>query len=139
MVADKVNFELVSPQRLLLSEAVDMVVVPGAEGDFGVLAEHAPLISTVRPGTITVYQDNAVSERIFVAGGFAEVTAERCTVLAEEAEPLEDIDRAAVESQLRVLREDLGVARSDDERQLLEARIAVAEAKIEAVEDLVYQ
>lgn len=139
MVADKVNFELVSPQRLLLSEAVDMVVVPGAEGDFGVLAEHAPLISTVRPGTITVYQDNAVSERIFVAGGFAEVTAERCTVLAEEAEPLEDIDRAAVESQLRVLREDLGVARSDDERQLLEARIAVAEAKIEAVEDLIYQ
>jgi F-type H+-transporting ATPase subunit epsilon len=139
VVADKVNFELVSPQRLLLSEAVDMVVVPGAEGDFGVLAEHAPLISTVRPGTITVYQDNAVSERIFVAGGFAEVTAERCTVLAEEAEPLEDIDRAAVESQLRVLREDLGVARSDDERQLLEARIAVAEAKIEAVEDLVYQ
>jgi F-type H+-transporting ATPase subunit epsilon len=139
VVADKVNFELVSPQRLLLSEAVDMVVVPGAEGDFGVLAEHAPLISTVRPGTITVYQDNAVSERIFVAGGFAEVTAERCTVLAEEAEPLEDIDRAAVESQLRVLREDLGVARSDDERQLLEARIAVAEAKIEAVEDLIYQ
>ena len=138
-MADKVNFELVSPQRLLLSEAVDMVVVPGAEGDFGVLAEHAPLISTVRPGTITVYQDNAVSERIFVAGGFAEVTAERCTVLAEEAEPLEDIDRTAVESQLRVLREDLGAARSDDERQLLEARIAVAEAKIEAVEDLVYQ
>ena len=138
-MADKVNFELVSPQRLLLSEAVDMVVVPGAEGDFGVLAEHAPLISTVRPGTITVYQNNAVSERIFVAGGFAEVTAERCTVLAEEAEPIGDIDRAAVESELRVLREDIGAARSEEERQLVEFKIAVAEAKIEAVEDVIYQ
>lgn len=137
-MAEKVNFELVSPQRLLLSEAVDMVVVPGAEGDFGVLAEHAPQISTVRPGTITVFQDNAVSERIFVAGGFAEVTAERCTVLAEEAEPIGEIDRAAVEGELRLLREDLSAARSDDERQLLETKIAVAEAKIEAIETVVY-
>lgn len=138
-MADKVNFELVSPQRLLLSEAVDMVIVPGTEGDFGVLAEHAPLISTVRPGTITVYQGNAVTDRIFVAGGFAEVTAERCTVLAEEAERLEEIDRGAVEAQLRELREDLGSAQSDEESRALEARIAVAEAKIEAVEGAVYQ
>jgi F-type H+-transporting ATPase subunit epsilon len=138
-VADKVNFELVSPQRLLLSEEVDMVVVPGAEGDFGVLAEHAPLISTVRAGVITVFQGNAVSERIFVAGGFAEVTPERCTVLAEEAERLDEIDRAAVEGQIRVLREDLGMAQSEDERALVEGRIAVAEAKIEAIGDTVYQ
>jgi F-type H+-transporting ATPase subunit epsilon len=138
-VADKVNFELVSPQRLLLSEAVDMVVVPGSEGDFGVLAEHAPVVSTVRPGTITVYQGDTVTERIFVAGGFAEVTAERCTVLAEEAERLEDIDRAGVESQLRSLREDLGEAATDEERQVLESRIAVAEAKIEAIETPIYQ
>jgi F-type H+-transporting ATPase subunit epsilon len=138
-MADKVNFELVSPQRLLMSEAVDMVVVPGAEGDFGVMAEHAPLISTVRPGTITVYQNDAVSDRIFVAGGFAEVTAERCTVLAEEAERLDDIDRTAVESQLQLLRSDLGAAQSDGERVVLEARIAIAEAKIEALTTAVYQ
>lgn len=138
-MADKVNFELVSPQRLLLSEAVDMVVVPGAEGDFGVLAEHSPVISTVRPGVITVFQENAVSERIFVAGGFAEVTPERCTVLAEEAERLDEIDRAAVEGQIRELREDLGMAESDDERTLIEGRIAVAEAKIDALGDVVYQ
>jgi F-type H+-transporting ATPase subunit epsilon len=138
-VADKVHFELVSPQQLLLSESVDMVVVPGAEGDFGVLADHAPLISTIRPGTITVYQGDTVSERIFVAGGFAEVTAERCTVLAEEAEPLDDIDRAAVEAELRDLRDDLGTAQSDEDRALLESRIAVAEAKIEAVDAQVYQ
>lgn len=138
-MADKVNFELVSPQRLLMSEAVDMVVVPGAEGDFGVMAEHAPLISTVRPGTITVYQDDAVSDRIFVAGGFAEVTGERCTVLAEEAERLDDIDRTAVESQLQMLRSDLGAAQSDEERAALESRIAIAEAKIEALTTAVYQ
>jgi F-type H+-transporting ATPase subunit epsilon len=113
--------------------------VPGAEGDFGVLADHAPLISTIRPGTITVYQGDTVSERIFVAGGFAEVTAERCTVLAEEAEPLDDIDRAAVEAELRDLRDDLGTAQSDEDRALLESRIAVAEAKMEAVDAQVYQ
>ena len=138
-MAEKVNFELVSPQRLLLSAEVDMVVVPGAEGDFGVIAEHAPVISTVRPGTITVYQENSVSDRIFVAGGFAEVTAERCTVLAEEAEPLSEIDRSAVEGEIRELREDLGMARSDEERALVEGKIAVAEAKIEALGEQVYQ
>ncbi len=138
-MADKINFELVSPQRLLMSEAVDMVVVPGTEGDFGVLAEHAPLISTVRPGTITVYQGNTVSDRIFVAGGFAEVTGERCTVLAEEAEPISEIDRAAVDSQIRDLREDLGAAQTEEEREAVESRIAVAEAKIEAIEAPVYQ
>ena len=138
-MADKVSFELVSPQRLLLSEDVDMVVVPGAEGDFGVLADHAPVISTVRPGVITVFQGNAVSDRIFVAGGFAEVTPERCTVLAEEAERLDEIDRGTVEGQLRELREDLGMAQTHDERALVEGRIAVAEAKIEAVGDTVYQ
>jgi F-type H+-transporting ATPase subunit epsilon len=138
-VAEKVSFELVSPQSLLVSEQVDMVVVPGAEGDFGVIAEHAPVISTVRPGTIIVYQDNSVSDRIFVAGGFAEVTAERCTVLAEEAERLDEIDRSAVEGQMRDLREDLGMAQSDEERALIEGRIAVAEAKIEAIGEQVYQ
>ena len=138
-MADKVSFELVSPQRLLLSEEVDMVVVPGAEGDFGVLAEHAPVISMVRPGVITVFQDNAVSDRIFVAGGFAEVTPERCTVLAEEAERLDEIERSAVEGQIRNLREDLGMAQSDDERSRIEGRIAVAEAKIEAIGDAIYQ
>ncbi|MEM9682232.1 MAG: F0F1 ATP synthase subunit epsilon [Pseudomonadota bacterium] len=137
-MADKVNFELVSPERLLLSEEVDMVIVPGAEGDFGVLGDHSPVISTVRPGTITVYEGSNVSDRIFVAGGFAEVTAERCTVLAEEAERLDDIDRAAVESQLGTLREDLGMADSDEDRSLVEGKIAVAEAKLEAIGEAVY-
>lgn len=139
MADETIAFELVSPERLLLSEPVEMVVVPGEEGDFGVLPQHAPLIAMVRPGVIKVYQNNAVKERIFVAGGFAEVTPERCTVLAEEAERLDEIDRAAVEGQIRILREDLGMAQSEDERALIEGRIAVAEAKIDAIGDTVYQ
>jgi F-type H+-transporting ATPase subunit epsilon len=102
-MADKVQFELVSPEKLLLSEAVDMVVVPGTEGNFGVLAGHSLLISTVRPGIIDVYEGNEISERIFVSGGFAEVTAERCTVLADEAVPLSSLDAASIEANQRAL------------------------------------
>ena len=102
-MADKVQFELVSPEKLLLSEAVDMVVVPGTEGNFGVLAGHSLLISTVRPGVIDVYEGNQISERIFVSGGFAEVTAERCTVLADEAVPLSALDAATIEANQRTL------------------------------------
>jgi len=127
-MADKVEFELVSPERLLLSEPVDMVVVPGAEGDFGVLPRHAPMISTLRPGVIRIYAGREVKDRIFVAGGFAEVTAERCTVLAEEAVPVADIDVAAVDQELKDLGEDLADAKSDAERAAVARRIAVRQA-----------
>ncbi|MEM8916262.1 MAG: ATP synthase F1 subunit epsilon, partial [Pseudomonadota bacterium] len=95
-MAEKFDFQLVSPERVLFSAEVDMVVVPGVEGNFGVLKGHAPLLSTVRPGIIDVYEERkAISSQIFVAGGFAEVTGSRCTVLAEEASPLSELDRAA--------------------------------------------
>lgn len=127
----KVQFELVSPERLVLSSAVDMVVVPGAEGNFGVLPRHSLLISTVRPGVIDVYNGGAITDRIFVAGGFAEVTPERCTVLADEALPVEKIDRAQVEAQLGDLREKVSDA-SDTARADVEKAVAVAEAKLVA-------
>jgi F-type H+-transporting ATPase subunit epsilon len=129
-MADQVQFELVAPERLLLSEPVDMVVVPGSEGDFGVLPGHAPLISTVRPGVIETYAGKTVKDRIFVAGGFAEVTRERCTVLAEEAVPVAEIDRSAVEGEARTAREDVGLAKNPAERAAAERRQAVAEAKL---------
>jgi F-type H+-transporting ATPase subunit epsilon len=131
-MADKVQFELVSPERLLVSEAVDMVVVPGSEGDFGVLPGHAPFISTVRPGVIEVYEGTTVTERIFVAGGFAEVLNDRCTVLAEDAAPLTDVNRAEVESDLRRLNEELAASRDDAERAAIGIRIEIAEAKLAA-------
>jgi F-type H+-transporting ATPase subunit epsilon len=132
MAADKVEFELVSPERLLVSEQVDMVVVPGVEGDFGVLPRHAPLISTLRPGVIRVYEGREVKDRIFVAGGFAEVTHERCTVLAEEAVPVADIDTAKVEQELKDLGEDLIDAKSDAVRAAVARRIAVRNAMRDA-------
>jgi F-type H+-transporting ATPase subunit epsilon len=131
-MADKVEFELVAPERLIMSQAVDMVVVPGAEGDFGVLPGHSLLLSTVRPGVIAVHNEGAVRERIFVGGGFAEVTPERCTVLADEAIPLQDIDRVEVESRLKDLRQDLADAKTDQERALLARRVQVAEAMLAA-------
>ena len=143
---DRVQFELVTPERLLLSEAVEMVVVPGTEGNFGVLPGHALLISTIRPGTIEVYEGRTVTRRIFVAGGFAEVTPERCTVLADEAMAPDALDRAAIEAELQVVEGNLPslreqVARSSGtERDRLVAELhgleraqAIAQAKLQAL------
>lgn len=132
-MAEQVEFELVSPEKLLLSEPVDMVVVPGGDGNFGVLPRHSPLISTVRPGVIDVYNKGAVEKRIFVAGGFAEVTGERCTVLAEEAVPVEEIDRAETEQALKDARDDLTDAKDAAEKDAAESRIKVLEAKLAAL------
>lgn len=132
-MADKVEFELVSPEKLLKSQPVDMVVVPGSEGDFGVLAGHSPMISTVRPGVIDVYEGDRVVDRVFVAGGFAEVTEARCTVLAEEAVALTDLDRATVEKQIKDLSEDVDDSKSDAERAAAESKLAVARAKLDAL------
>jgi F-type H+-transporting ATPase subunit epsilon len=122
----------VSPERLLISKAVDMVVVPGTEGDFGVLPDHAPLISSVRPGVIAVFEGGQVTDRIFVAGGFAEVTGERCTVLAEQAIPLAELDRGRIEGELKDARDDLTDAKTDTDRAAAERAVAVAEAKMVA-------
>lgn len=99
-MAGKIAFELVSPERLLVSREVDMAVVPGAEGDFGVLPGHAPLLSLVRPGAIEIHDEGAPVERVFVAGGFAEAAPDRCTVLATEAFPLSDVTRADADARL---------------------------------------
>ena len=110
-----------------------MVVVPGDEGDFGVLPGHAPLLSTVRPGVILVYEGREVSERIFVAGGFAEVTRERCTVLAELAMPVSEIDSAQTERDLHTAREDVDLASTDHEREIAVRRVDVAQAMLDAI------
>ena len=133
MADDKITFELASPEALLVSTEVDMVVVPGSEGDFGVLPGHAPFISTVRPGVIDVYQGERVDQRLFVAGGFAEVSGQRCTVLSGEASPLEDIDRAAVEARLKAAEEELRDADAEDGRARAEAEVAVCEAMLAAL------
>ncbi|MGE3623398.1 MAG: F0F1 ATP synthase subunit epsilon [Bdellovibrionales bacterium] len=134
-MADQFLFELVSPERLLASKQAVLVTVPGGEGDYGVLAGHAPLITTVRPGVIEVFaEENAAAvDRIFVAGGFAEVTNERCTVLAEQAVPVAELDRARLEEEAKNLTEDFGLAKSDSERAGVESRLTIVRAKLQAV------
>jgi|TARA_A100001037_G_C15120835_1_gene623727 F-type H+-transporting ATPase subunit epsilon len=138
MAEDKVEFELVSPEKLLLSREVDMVVVPGVEGDIGVLPQHSPTITTVRPGTIVVYEGGAITDRIFIAGGFAEVSDNRCTVLAEEAMPVEELDKGTIEQALSKARDIVSSASTDAERNIAVVDIAVAEAKKQAVDSPAY-
>ena len=96
----KIELEIVTPGKLLFSDSTNMVVVPGGEGDFGVLAGHAPMISQVRAGTIDIYDGDKISTQIFVEGGIAEVTSKRCTVLAEEASMVLDIDKTVAGERL---------------------------------------
>ena len=119
-MADKIHFDLVSPEQMLLSEDVTMVTLPGTEGYFGVLAGHAPVISTLRPGVIEVKDGESGDMRIFVRGGFAEVDATKVVVLAEEAIPLADFDVEALDARIRDTEEDLTAAKTDSER----ARVA---------------
>jgi F-type H+-transporting ATPase subunit epsilon len=105
-MADLFSFELVSPERLLSSGKVAMVVVPGAEGDFAVLPGHAPMMSTIRPGAIAVYEADmtTLTRRIFVDGGFAEVSETGLTILADSATAIADIDPAKVATDLAAAR-----------------------------------
>lgn len=127
-MAEKIQFELVSPAKLLVSSAVDMVVVPGTEGDFGALPRHSPVIATVRPGVIDIHDAGKVADRIFVAGGFAEVNEERIIVLAEEAIPVADLTAAMVEERLVAAKDALDDARTEAEKVAAEKKIAVANA-----------
>ena len=131
-VADKVAFQLVAPERLLTSAEVDMVVVPGSEGDFGVLPQHSLFMSVLRPGVIETYEGGQVSGRIFVGGGFAEVNARGCTVLAEEALPVEEIDLERARARLSAAQDDLRDATDDPARPRFEREIRIAEAQIQA-------
>jgi F-type H+-transporting ATPase subunit epsilon len=115
-MAEKIHFDLVSPERLLLSEDVDMVTLPGTEGYFGVLAGHAPVISSLRPGVIEVTGGETPGLRLFIRGGFAEVDGKKVTVLAEDAIPMSDFNLAALDQRIADTEEDLAAAKTDAER-----------------------
>ena len=132
-MADKIAFELVSPDRLLISEDVDMIVVPGTEGDFGVLLGHQPMISTVRPGILEVQNSGGEDRRIFVNGGFAEITGNRCAVMTEEAVPVEDLKRGDLEKRIEDAEEDAQEARSDLERHLLDLKLTTLRGMLQVL------
>lgn len=133
-MADKFHFDLVSPEEALMSEEVEMVVVPGSEGDFGVLPGHAPLMSTMRPGVVEVHRPGQPIFQIYVRGGFADVTPAGLTILAEEAMPLAELDTSDIEAQIKDAEEDLTIARTDDERHVAEARISGLKNLLDAIQ-----
>jgi F-type H+-transporting ATPase subunit epsilon len=114
-MSDKLHFALVSPERELFNGEVDHVVVPGSEGEFGVLPNHAPVMSVIKPGALKVF-NGGTERRIFVNGGFADVTPEGLTVLAEEAIDMADVDPAELERDLKNAQEDLRDANTDERR-----------------------
>ena len=134
-MVDKVSFELMAPDRLLMAAEVDMAVVPGSAGDFAVMAGHAPMISTLRPGVLEVHEvDGGEVTRIFVRGGFADVARDRLTVLAQEAVPVAELDRGMLDQSIQNAREDVEDAADDASHdaaniileQLIELREALA-------------
>ncbi|TCD13796.1 F0F1 ATP synthase subunit epsilon [Oricola cellulosilytica] len=112
-MADAFKFELVSPERLLVSEEALQVVVPGEEGYFTVLASHAPAMATLKPGVVEVKLAGGADERFVVFGGFVDVTPEACTLLAESAVNVNDIDRHDLEQRIQDAREDVDDAKDD--------------------------
>ena len=122
-MTDKIHFDLVSPERMLLSDDVEMVTLPGTEGYFGVLPKHAPLISTLRPGLIEVKGGSDGDVRLFVRGGFAEVNPDKVVVLAEEAIPLAEFDLVALDQRIADAEEDLAAAKTDAERDKVGERL----------------
>jgi len=130
------KFELVSPEEKLISEDVTMVTIPGEEGEFGVLAGHAPLLSALRVGVIEVRKDSMNDNnprRVFVAGGFADVGVDHCTVLAEDAVDLSTLSVAKLDAETAKIEASLAAATDALDRQRLEARLVVAQAKRAAI------
>jgi F-type H+-transporting ATPase subunit epsilon len=130
------DLEIVSPERLLLSKPVDMVVIPAAEGEMGVLVNHAPMIVLLRGGTVRTYSGSNVVDTLYVSGGFAEVTPERVTVLATEATPVAELSKAAGQERLTAAEADYAKADKMDVPALDAAmdRMQSARAMIEAAQ-----
>jgi F-type H+-transporting ATPase subunit epsilon len=129
-----VELEIVSPERLLLSRPVDMAVIPAAEGDIGVLPNHAPMIVLLRGGIIAIHEGGRVTDRLYVSGGFAEITPERCTILADEAVPVAELSRAEGERRLGEAEQAYAGADKTDVPALDDAmdRMQSARAMVEA-------
>jgi F-type H+-transporting ATPase subunit epsilon len=133
-----INLEIVSPEKLLLSRDVDMVVIPAMEGDMGVLEGHAPMMVLLRGGVVSLYEGDRVTDTLFVAGGFAEVTGERCTVLAGEAMRVNELERSEAETRLRDAEEAMSQVDGNDpvQEEMALERVQSSRAMLEAIDGL---
>lgn len=133
-MSNAIHFELVSPAARLVSEPVYLAEIPGDEGVFGVMTGHCSLLSSLKPGVVRLHKEKGGDVReIFIAGGFADVTAENCTVLAEEAVAVSDLNKESLEQLLSDLNEDLGMVQEAVDKNRIKNKIVVAKAKLQAV------
>jgi F-type H+-transporting ATPase subunit epsilon len=134
MTASTIQFELVSPEAKLMSGPVKMAVIPGEEGEMGVGAGHAAFIVSLKPGVVRLYAtDGSEPRHIFIAGGFADISAKNCTVLAEEAAMVDSIDPVQAEQQVKNLKEDLGLAQEAADKIRITRQLTLAKARLQAV------
>ena len=126
---DRLQLELVLPDKLVASKLVDMVIIAGTEGDFGVLPEHAPLVSSIRPGLLEIH-DSEKTEKFFLAGGFVEVLSNQVSILASELCSLEDIDISSCKDEIANLKKQLNSSQDENEKSLIQNNIDKLEVKI---------
>ncbi len=129
-MAETFQFDLVSPEKLLMSDPVEQVTVPGADGQFTVLKGHAPFLSTLKPGILDITAEDGSSQQIYVRGGFADVNASGLTVLAEQAMPMEEVNAEIMAQQVTDAQEDLADAGDDADKR------AVAQKRLDDLKDI---
>ena len=122
-----ISFDLVSPENLVFNDQVGMIIVPGKDGDLGILPGHSKVISSLRPGRVMVYgEDKNLLKSFFVSGGFAEINSEKCIVLAEDVNEIETLDKSSIQKEIQILESKSDLSSKD--------RIEVENAKLEAID-----
>ena len=126
-----ISFDLVSPEKLLFNEKIGMIIVPGKDGDIGVLPGHSKVLSSLRPGRVLVYgEDKSLLKSFFVTGGFVEINTEKCIVLAEDVEEITSLDKSAIEKEIQEL--------ENQDNEESNAKLIIAKIKIEALDSKHY-
>ena len=126
-----ISFDLVSPENLIFSDNVNMIIVPGKEGDIGVLPKHSSLLSSLRPGRLMIYNNKQLIKNFFISGGFVEINPEKCIVLAEEVSEMSSLDKATIETLIKKLENEKN---SESKQEYL-----IAKSKIQALELKYYE
>ena len=127
-----ISFDLVSPENLIFNDEVGMIIVPGKDGDFGVLPGHSKVMSSLRPGKVMVYGEGKnLLKSFFVSGGFAEVNPEKCIVLAESVDEVNALDKSSIEKEIQEL--------SGQENDMAKEQLGIAKAKIDAIDSNFYE
>ncbi len=128
------QFDLISPESIFASTQASMVLLNGDKGQFGILADYAPVVSSVKPGVLSIYQPNGEIRKVFVSSGFANISEELCSVLVEHAINVEDLDKEAITEELAELKTEMSTKTSEDDVATILDNIAIAEAKLRATE-----